>query len=135
MLKNMGPLLLLVLFIACSEKRSIRLGVSTKSDVIQLRGEPTQTDAIPTGEILTYKNNEKFQITGEKVSGVFRDPIGDEKNVLFWRHAFRDCDTVERKLSDEPVPEIELACGRTGTSVIFVKGSGTILRISEYERD
>lgn len=135
MLKNIGPFLFLLLFLSCGEKNSIRLGVSTKSDVIDLRGEPSKTEIIPSGEILTYKNNEKFQISGEKVRGSFRDPVGDEKHVLFWRHAFRECQTVERNLSDDPIPEIELSCGREGKSVIFVKSSGTILRVSEYERD
>lgn len=135
MLKNMGPFLFFLLLIACAEKTSIRPGVSTKSDVIQIKGEPFKTDVVPSGEVLTYKNNEKFQITGEKVSGSFRDPVGDEKNVLFWRHAFRECQTSEKDLSDDPVPEVELACVREGKSVIFVKGSGKILRISEYERN
>ena len=135
MLKNMGPFLFLLLLVACGEKKSIRLGVSTKSDLIQIKGEPFKTDVVPSGEVLTYKNNEKFQITGEKVSGSFRDAVGDENNILFWRHAFRECQTTERNLSDDPVPEMELACKRLGKSVIFVKGSGKILRISEYERN
>jgi len=135
MLKNMGPFLFFLFLVACAEKTSIRPGVSTKSDVIQIKGDPLKTDVVPSGEVLTYKNNEKFQISGEKVSAAFRDPMGDEKNVLFWRHAFRECPTTEKNISDDAVPEVELACASKGMSVIFKRGSGTILRISEYERN
>ena len=135
MFKNMGPFLILFLLIACAEKKSIRPGVSSKSDVIRIKGEPFKADDIPSGEVLTYKDNEKIKINGDKVSGIFRDPAGDEKNVIYWRHAFRDCETTEKNLSDEAVPEVELACAREGKSVIFLKSSGKTLRISEYERN
>ncbi len=131
----MGPFLFLLLLIACGEKKTIRPGVSTKTDVIQIKGEPFRTDDVPSGEVLTFKDNEKVQITGDKVSATFRDPVGDEKNVLFWRHAFRECETTEKNISEDAVPEVELACAKEGKSVIFVKGSGKILRISEYERN
>lgn len=135
MLKNMGPFFILLILISCGEKKSIRVGESTKADVIELKGEPLKTTEVPSGEVLTYKNNEKIQITENKVSGKFRDPVGDERNVLFWRHSFRECETSEKKVSDEPVPEMELACASKGQSVIFLKGSGKALRISEYERN
>jgi hypothetical protein len=135
MLINMGPFLFLLILISCGEKQSIRIGESTKADIVQLKGEPLKTVAVPSGEVLTYKDNEKFQITDNKLAGTFRDPVGDEKNVLFWRHTFRDCDTSEKALSQETIPEIELACAKKGQSVVFLKGSGKILRISEYERN
>ena len=135
MLKNMGPFLFLLILISCGEKKSIRIGESTKADVVELKGEPLKTTEVPTGEVLTYKNDEKIQITGNKVSGTFRDPVGDEKNVLFWRHSFRDCETSEKNLSDETIPEIEFSCAAKGQSVVFLKGSGKTLRVSEYERN
>lgn len=133
MLKNMGPFFILgLLLISCGEKKSIRPG-STKSALIESKGAPLRTEVVPAGEVLTYKNNEKFQVRGEKVSTIFKDPTGDEKNVLFWRHAFRDCQTTERTVNDEKVPEVELACKAKGKSVIYVQGTGRVVRVTDYE--
>lgn len=133
MLKNMGPFLILLLITSCGEKKSIQLGVTSKNKLIDLKGEPATTEIVPGGEVLTYKNNEKFQVSGDKVSAIFRDPSGDEKNLLFWRHKFKECSSKEKSLSDEAIPEIELSCDKFGKSVVFVKGSGKVLRIGEYE--
>ncbi len=133
MLKNMGPILILLLLISCGEKKSIKAGVSSKSDLIEVKGDPLKTDEVPDGEVLTYTSNEKFQLTGNKVTAIFRDPAGDEKNLLYWRHQFKDCQTSETALSDEAIPEMEFSCDQLGKSVVFVKGSGKVLRIGEYE--
>lgn len=135
MLKNVGPFLILLLFVSCGEKKSLRLGETTKAALIEMKGEPESSKEIPGGEILSYKGNENFQVNGEKVTASFRDPGGDEKTVLFWRHAFRDCETSEKKLSDDDHPEIELDCATEGRSVVFVEGSGTVIRVSEHERN
>ncbi len=135
MLKNMGPFFIFLLLIACSEKRTIVPGVTSRSALIEMKGEPLKTEEVPSGEILSYKENEKIQVSGNKVSATFRDPSGDERNVLFWRHHFRDCDVRELPLSDETIPEIELSCASLGKSVVFVKNSGKVTRISEYERN
>jgi hypothetical protein len=133
MLKNMGPFLILLLFISCGEKKSIRPGVTSKNDLIEVKGEPLKSEEVPAGEVLSFKDNEKFQITGDKVSAIFRDPAGDEKNLLYWRHSFKDCATTESNLSEEAIPEMELSCHQQGISVIFLKGSGKVLRVGEYE--
>jgi transketolase len=131
MLKNMGPFLVLFLLIACGEKTSIHYGKTTKKALIEIKGEPLKTEEVPSGEVLTYENNEKFQVSEDKVTNSFRDPAADEKNVLFWRHSFRDCDTKERELNEENVPEVELSCPSMGRSIIFLKGTGKVLRVGE----
>lgn len=133
MLKNMGPFLIFLLFVSCGEKKSITPGVTSKSALIEMKGEPESSKKIPDGEILTYPDNEKVQIRDDKVAATFRDPGGDEKNVLFWRHAFRECETTEKKLGEEEHPEIELACPEKGRSVVFIEGSGKVIRVSEHE--
>ncbi len=134
MLKNMGPFLIFFLLIACAEKRSIKPGMTSRSALVEIKGEPLKTEEVPSGEVLTYKDNEKFQVSDDKVSASFRDPTGDERNVLFWRHQFRECDSKEIPLSEETIPEMELSCATMGKSVVFVKNSGKVTRISEYER-
>ncbi len=134
MLKNMGPFLLFFLVIACGEKKSVEFGVTSRSALISQKGEPVKSESVPSGELLTYKENEKFQITDDKVTVRFRNPNGDERNLLYWRHRFRECDSSEKELSDDAVPEIEFICAKAGTSVVYVKGTGRVVRISEYER-
>ena len=134
MLKSMGPFFVFLLLIACGEKKSIKLGQTTKSDLIEIKGEPLKVEVVPAGEILTYKGNEKIQISEDKVSASFRDPAGDERNVLYWRHSFRDCDAKEIPLSEDIIPEMELSCASRGLSVVFVKNSGKVSRITEYEK-
>ncbi|MES2526803.1 MAG: hypothetical protein V4598_06935 [Bdellovibrionota bacterium] len=129
----MGPFLIFILLIACAEKRSIRPGVTSRSALVEMKGEPLKTEVVPSGEILTYKENEKFQISEDKVRASFRDPVGDERNVLFWRHHFRECEVKEIPLSEDATPEIELSCATLGKSVVFVNHSGKVSRISEYE--
>ena len=134
MLKNMGPFFIFLLLIACGEKKSVEPGITSRGSLIKIKGEPLKTEQVPSGEILTYKENEKFQVTENKVSASFRDPSGEERNVLFWRHHFRECEVKEVPLSEEAIPEIELSCASFGKSVVFVKNSGKVTRISEYER-
>lgn len=134
MLKSMGPFFIFLLLIACGEKKSIHYGKTSKSALIEMKGGPQKIEEVPVGEVLTYKGNEKFQITENKVSASFRDPEGDERNVLYWRHSFRDCDVKEIPLSEETIPEMELSCVSLGRSIIFVKNSGKVTRITEYEK-
>ena len=133
MLKNMGPFLVLVFLISCGEKNSVEPGRTTKSALIEMKGEPHREEEIPSGEILTYDRNEKIQVNNGVVTTIFRDATGDEQNVLFWRHKFRECETTEKALNDEAMPEIELSCPSQGQSVIFTKASGKVLRVSRYE--
>jgi hypothetical protein len=134
MLKSMGPFFIFLLLFACGDKKSIQYGMTSKSLLIEIKGEPQKVDEVPGGEVFTYKGNEKFQINKNKVSASFRDPSGDERNVIFWRHAFRDCDVKEIPLSDETIPEMELSCPSRGQSIVFTKNSGKVSRMTEYER-
>lgn len=133
MLKNMGPFLFFFLLFACAEKRSIAPGLTTRSALVELKGAPENTQEVPGGEVLSY-GTERYQIKREMLTAVFRDPVGEEKNLLFWRHKFRDCETTERKLSDEVNAEVEFACPSSGVSAIFVEGTGRVVRVSDYER-
>lgn len=133
MLKNMGPFLVLVLLAGCGEKKSIEFGKTTKAALIEAKGEPLREEEIPSGEILTFEKNEKIQVNNGIVTTQFRTPEGDERTVLFWKHKFRECETTEKILNDEALPEVELSCPAEGASVIYFKGTGKVLRVSKYE--
>lgn len=133
MLKNMGPFLFLLILTSCGERPSIRPGITSKTELLEMKGEPLKTRNVPAGEVFTYRNNEAIQLSENKVTAIFRDPSGDERQVLYWRHLFKDCQTSEKAINDEPMPEIELSCGSLGKSVVFVKGTGQVVRVGEYE--
>ncbi len=135
MWKSMGPLIIIFLLTSCGEKKSIEPGITSRSSLIEIKGAPQATQKVPGGEVLIYRGNEKFQISSEKVSATFRDPTGDERNVLYWRHRFRDCSVKEFPLSEELIPEMELKCAARGQSIVFVKNSGKVSRITEYEKN
>jgi hypothetical protein len=133
MLKNMGPFFVLLVLFACGEKKSVRPGLTSKSSLIEIKGEPFKAEAVPQGEVLHYQDKEKFQLTENKVSAIFREPSGDERNLLYWKHRFKNCVTKESVLNDDSLPEVEFACPSMGISVVFIQGSGKVIRVSEYE--
>lgn len=133
MLKNMGPYLVLILLISCGEKKSIEFGKTTKAALVESKGEPIREEEIPSGEILTFEKNEKIQVNNGVVTTQFRNPEGDERTVLFWKHKFRECLTTEKEITEEAMPEMEFACPAEGTSIIYLRGTGKVLRVSKYE--
>ena len=119
---------------------TLNYGKTTKSDLIAQKGDPVEEVSIPEdeGRVLIYPNNNKFQIKSHIVTHGFKDPVGDEKNLIYWKHKFKNCQTSINKIS-EPVshelPEFELKCPSMGMSVIFREGSEFISRIIEYEKE
>ena len=138
----MKPYVLLSLFAfaACGVKHnSIDYGKTTVSDLIAAKGEPIAEKQIPveSSKMLVYPENEKFQIQGEVVKYGFKEPKGDEKALLYWKHKFRDCDSTTRKISERKghvLPEYELQCPSEGVTVIYTEGSEFISRIVEHEK-
>jgi hypothetical protein len=132
-------ILLLMLLAACGRHHTIEYGEAKLQQLLALKGEPLEEKAIPVkdGKILVYPNNEKYQLDGEVVSSGFKDPAGDQRLVLFWKHRFRDCNTEIKQLPSKDAhlpPEIELACPEQGRSVIYTQDSEFITRIVEYAK-
>ena len=110
------------------------------SDLVSVRGEPSEEKTIPIdgGKIIHYKDNEKFQVKNEIVTHGFRDPKGDEKNIIFWKHKFKDCQTSNTRISTpigHELAEYEFKCASLGITVIFSEGSDFISRIVEHEKN
>lgn len=140
----MKPFLYLSLLViaACGVKHtsSVDYGKTTKADLVAEKGEPVAEKTIPVkgGEILEYQDNEKFQIKNDLVTHGFKNPKGDEKNLLFWKHKFKDCDTVIRKISEKNghvLPEYELKCQSEGITVIYSEGSEFVSRLVEHAKN
>jgi hypothetical protein len=137
-MKSLLYLTLLALAACGAKHSSVKYGQTTKADLIAEQGEPLEKEFIPVkqGEIYQYADNVKYQLKGEIVTAGFRDPKGDERTLLFWKHKFKDCKTETRKLSQNSgheMPEFELKCAEFGTTVIYTEGSEFVSRIVEHE--
>jgi hypothetical protein len=139
----MKPIIYLSLlaFAACGVRRtSVDFGKTTSAQLIAEKGEPTKiTDApIQDTKIYQYPENEKFQLKDDVVTHGLKDPIGDEVNVIFWKHKFKDCATVTRKISDQTghlPPQYEMKCDSQGVSVIYTQGSDYVSRVIQYAKN
>ncbi|MFP5385928.1 MAG: hypothetical protein ACLGHN_07600, partial [Bacteriovoracia bacterium] len=125
---------------ACGVKHSsVDYGKTTVADLVALKGEPLEEQIIPVkdSKVLHFSGNEKFQIRDDIVTHGFKDPKGDEKSVLYWKHKFKDCNTSTRKISEpkgHELPEYELKCPEDGVTVIFTEGSDFVSRVIEHEK-
>ena len=146
----------LLLLSACGgggNHSSMKMGETTRADVIALKGEPLSEEVIsqkgePLSEknsavnatkIMNYENDEKIQLKGDIVTNRFTNPVGDEKLVLWWKHKFKECALLKSTtLAQDPKshtpPEIEMACPEQGLSVIYTQGSDIISRVVENEK-
>jgi hypothetical protein len=138
-MKSFMYLSLLVLA-ACGVKHSsVDYGKTTVADLVAEKGQPLEEKTIPVKEakILLYQDNEKYQVKNDVVTHGFKDPKGDEKTVLYWKHKFRDCTTSTKQISKpkgHELPEYELKCPEQGTTVIYTEGSDFVSRIIEHEK-
>lgn len=125
---------------ACGVKHSsVDYGKTTVSDLIAAKGEPIEEKPIPVsqGKMLIYEGNEKYQIKNDIVTHGFKDPKGDQKTVIYWKHKFRECDTSTRQINKpkgHELPEYELKCPEEGITVIYTEGSEFVSRIIEHEK-
>ena len=139
---TMKPILYLLLLsaAACGVKHSsVDYGKTTASDLIATRGEPLEEKKIPitNGKVFLYEDNQQFQIKNDVVTHGFKDPKGDQKTILYWKHQFRECDTTTRQISSikgHELPEYELKCPAQGITVIYTEGSEFVSRIIEHEK-
>lgn len=133
--------ILLLSLAACGVKHStVEYGTTTKSDLIEIKGEPLKVEELPiqSNSMLIYQQNQKYQLKGEVVVTSFSDPSPDERALIFWKHKFKDCDTRVKKISetvDAHTPsEYELSCPAMGKSVIYTAGSPFVTRVLEYAK-
>ncbi len=132
----------LAILAACGADHStVKYGQTTTADLIALKGEPLKEEAIPVPEnkILIYPENEKYQVKGDVVTHSYKNPKGERKSLIFWKHQFKECQTTLKKIdvprhSHGPV-EMILACPEQGISVIYTEGLSFVSRVVEYEKE
>lgn len=142
-MKSFSFLIFLVLAACGVKNSSVDYGKTTLSDLIAQKGSPLKEEPIPSmtekkdSKVLVYENNEKFQIKEDIVTYGFRDPKGDEKTLLFWKHKFKDCQSSSKKISEASghiLAEYELKCPEQGLTVIYTDGSEFVSRVIEHEK-
>lgn len=127
------PLLSLV---ACgAKKEGIRYGETTKAALISEEGEPQSIETPrPSVEILQYEGEQKYQVQNDLVVAGFRNPLKEEKALLYWRHKFKDCKTEFTELTETKThlkPEKQLRCASLGINVIYDPNTDQVTRIVE----
>ncbi len=134
-------LLTLVLMASCAPStNSTQFGKTTFAELAIFKGEPLRVEAIPVegGKILIYENNEKIQTQNDIVTNSFRDPKNDEINLIYWKHAFKDCEFIISQISEKTegheLAEMMMKCDAQGIGVIYTDGSEIVSRILEYEK-
>lgn len=134
-------LLSLVLTVSCAaNKRETHYGKTTVPELILLKGEPLKEEAIPVkdGKIFLYSDNLKFQIKNNVVTHSYRNPTNDESTLIFWKHAFKNCNPTNEKISQKnnghELIEFLMKCDAQGIGVVYLADSETVLRVIEYEK-
>jgi hypothetical protein len=138
----MKPYLLigLLLLSACGSKKSpVEYGKTTRADIIALKhGTPHTETKVPVedGSVMIYPD-ETFQLKGDIVTNVIRQPQGDEATLIYWKHRFKDCHTKQEVLphpKDSHIPpDVQLSCEQQGEAVIYMMGSDAVKKVMGHE--
>ena len=138
-------LLLILVFVFAGCSKQIQNGAlknikMTKTEYIQKNGNPVKEEAnlINNDSTMLVYADKKIQVTENKVDSSFRDPIGEEKKIQYWRHYLKDCpyDILEAT-STEHETFLKLNCKEKGITILFQE-NGSVLRVvqllgSQYE--
>lgn len=136
-------LLSLMLFItACGASRSskIKMGETTRADLIAEKGEGVSESKVPVSNdtVIIFADGDHVQLKNDVVKSRFSDPVKDEKSVLWWKHKFKNCTTKTRTLAQaegaHTPPQVELSCPEEGLSIIYTEGSDLVSRVVEFEK-
>ncbi|HLW56567.1 MAG TPA: hypothetical protein VKY27_04225 [Bacteriovoracaceae bacterium] len=130
----------LAIFISCGpQKKGPTYGKTTVQELLSLKGEPIKEEVIPVDDskVLHFENNEKYQVKNDIVTNGYLNPVQEQKSLIHWKHAFKDCDVVIQKITEkvnghEP-PEYLMKCDAMGVGVVYVQDSDIVLRVVEYE--
>lgn len=130
----------LVTLISCGggKSSSVKYGKTTRADLVSAKGEPLDEQSVPVknNQILIYDDNEKYQLDGDVVTHGYKDPKGEQRTLIYWKHHFKDCETQTKtvtKAQGHSPAELELSCSSEGLKVIYTEGSEYISRVVEYE--
>ncbi|MFA5584605.1 MAG: hypothetical protein WDA09_10365 [Bacteriovoracaceae bacterium] len=130
----------LVMITSCgAQKSGPNYGKTTVKELLTEKGEPTKEELIPVedSKVLHFDGGEKYQVKNDIVTNGYLNPSKEERNLIYWKHAFKDCDVVTQKLTEKQVgherPEYLMKCDALGKGVVYTEDSDIVLRVVEYE--
>jgi hypothetical protein len=127
--------IIFLFLVACGMRDTeIILNKTTKSDLVASKGDPENVGVTSGGEIYHYPRGESYQIQKGIVTHSFKDAKVGEHSLLFWKHAFKDCVTDERKIDGDD-SSIELNCPKLGLSVIYREGSEFVKKVVDHGKN
>jgi hypothetical protein len=129
--------ILLLLFIsACAPKPSkLVFGITSKEELIEVKGEPLEEQTITDKTILVYPEDEKYQVSDGVVESKFRAPSPEEKSLLYWKHQFKDdpdAFTTSYQSKEHADRTIQYFSKRYGLTVVYDEALDQVVRIVEY---
>lgn len=133
--------LLLLTAVSCAEQvRSVQFGKTSKRELQAQMGEPIKVEnPLPQVEVLSFEGDSKYQIQDDIVTAGFRNPNEEEKSLLYWRHAFRDCQTTFTELSKPKDSHLhaekQLSCIELGLSVIYDPNVDQVTRVVDHAKN
>ena len=134
-------LLLLFTAVSCADQvKLIDYRKTSKRELQSQIGEPTKVEnPLPSVEVLTYENDQKYQVQADVVTAGFRKPTEEEKSLLHWRHTLRDCQTTFTELSKPKdshlMAEKQLSCPELGVSVIYDPNVDQVTRVVDHAKN
>jgi hypothetical protein len=138
---NMGLSFFVLLFfvVSCGGKQAkkIHYGQTTEATLLEIEGQPKSEQELKyaDGKMLIFDEEKKYQVESGVVVGSFQEPEGDQRNLLFWKHKFKDCQTTDLKTSpNSDGKERTLKCDEQGTSIVYSEGTGYVIRVVEHEK-
>lgn len=133
-------ILSLLILVSCGAKKVVpNYGKTTLSELKAMKGEPSKEEVIPVknSKILHYANGDKYQVTNDVVSNAFLNADEKESTLIYWKHAFKDCDIKIEELSKDRKNhekiDLLMKCDQLGTGVVYNEDSSNILRVIKYE--
>ncbi len=123
---------------SCGNKSSsIKYGEMTSSELVSLKGEPIREEQLSTPEakMFIYEDDEKYQINDGVVVNSFRNPISDERMLIYWKHKFKNNSYLVQKLNQKVLHtqvQEEYKFDSAGVSVIYDPTTEQVVRVVEY---
>lgn len=115
-------------------------GKTTTLELNKMMGAPVKEETIPvkSSKVFHYANGDKYQIKENVVSNGFLIPQKDEKALIYWKHAFKDCETttevLTKKKQGHEASELLMKCDSLGVGVVYREHANFITKIIKYEK-
>jgi hypothetical protein len=136
----MRLILIIILTVSCAPKPSkLRFGVTTKSELIEVKGEPLDEKKFTqqSVEVLTFENDEKYQIKEDIVESSWRSPSEEEKSLFYWKYKYKN-EVVDFKPHDDGKEKsheertVQYLLDNKGLTIVYDPQIDQVVRVLEY---